>query len=75
MKQETGHSSSSAATGRRPRTVLSVEHDARNTFTVVQLTFTQAGLRRLKRLLLALLVWATAATAGSSISTFVQALR
>lgn len=75
MKRETGRSSSSAGTARKPLIVVSVERDTANTYTVVRLTFTQAGLRRAKRLMLALLVWVTAAPVGSYISTFAQALR
>lgn len=75
MRQETNPSRSSPAIGARKRTLVSVEHDTRSTYTVVLLTFSPAALRRIRRSLLALLAWVIAAMAGSSISTFVQALR
>jgi hypothetical protein len=73
MRQETVRSGSSAGTGRRPRTVLSVERRTVNTCTVVQLTLSPGASVWLKRLLTAQLALDTAALVGSSIWTSVRA--
>lgn len=67
--------SSGRATARRSQTLVSVELETANTFTAVRLTSTPAIARWMKRSIVALLVWAIAALGGSSMWTFVQALR
>lgn len=69
-----GQSRSGAVTGRRPRTVLSVELETRSTYTVVRLTLTRALAMWLKRVMLALLAWVTAVLAGWFTSTFARHL-
>lgn len=75
MPPETNRSGSSRAIGPRTRTVLSVELETRSTCTVVRLTLNPAGLRWIKRSIVALTAWATAQLAGSYMWTLVQALR
>lgn len=70
-----GRSASSAGTARRPTTVVSVELNAHSTYTVARLTLSRGASRWVKRSVVALLVWATTATAGSFMSTLVDLLR
>ncbi len=70
----TGRSSFAAGTGRQRRTLLSVELETRSTYTAVLLTLTPPLATWAKRVMLALLVWVSAALAGWFTSTFARAV-
>jgi hypothetical protein len=57
-------------TGPQPQTLLSVEREIHNTYMVVRLTFTPAIARWMKRFIVGLAVWVTAAMVPLFTSTF-----
>jgi hypothetical protein len=63
-------STSGADIGVRAPTLLLVEHHEVNTYTVVRLTCTPAIARWLKRCIVGLLAWVTAATTRLFMSMF-----
>jgi hypothetical protein len=63
-------SASGRDTGVQPQTLLSVEQETHSTYTVVRLTFTPDIARWMKRFIVGLAVWVTAAMVPLFTSTF-----